>query len=40
MKYRLRKNLPCAKAGEIFREDFDEKQYCLFVSRKLWSETA
>ena len=24
MKYRLRKNLPCAKAGEIFREDFDE----------------
>lgn len=24
MKYRLRKNLPCAKAGEIFRQDFDE----------------
>lgn len=24
MKYRLKKDLPCAKAGEIFREDFDE----------------
>lgn len=24
IKYRLKKNLPCAKAGEIFREDFDE----------------
>lgn len=24
MKYRLKKNLPCAKAGEIFRQDFDE----------------
>ena len=24
IKYRLRKNLPCVKAGEIFREDFDE----------------
>lgn len=23
-KYRLKKNLPCAKAGEIFREDFDK----------------
>ena len=24
IKYRLKKNLPCAKAGEIFREDFDK----------------
>lgn len=24
IKYRLRKSLPCAKSGEIFREDFDE----------------
>lgn len=24
MKYRLKKNLPCAKAGEIFREDYDK----------------
>ena len=24
MKYRLKKDLPCAKAGEIFRQDFDE----------------
>ena len=24
IKYRLLKNLPSAKAGEIFREDFDE----------------
>ena len=23
-KYRLKKNLPCAKAGEIFREDYDK----------------
>jgi hypothetical protein len=24
IKYRLKKNLPCAKAGEIFREDYDK----------------
>lgn len=24
MKYRLKKDLPCAKAGEIFRQDFDK----------------
>lgn len=24
IKYRLKKNLPCAKAGEIFRQDFDK----------------
>ena len=24
MKYRLKKDLPCAKAGEIFREDYDK----------------
>lgn len=24
MKYRLKKTLPCAKAGEIFRQDFDK----------------
>ena len=24
MKYRLKKDLPCAKVGEIFRQDFDE----------------
>ena len=24
MKYKLKKDLPCAKAGEIFREDYDK----------------
>ena len=24
MKYRLKKSIPCAKAGEIFREDYDK----------------